>query len=453
MPGLSGAEPAPNRKVLIVAYQFPPVGGAGVQRVAKLVKYLGEYGWQPTVLTVTNPSVPVRDASLENEIPATVEIARARTWEPGYAVKTLIADAAGKRRSFLAAAKSRVAGVLRGIASGVLQPDPQILWYPDAVRVGRTLLRQQGFAAILATAPPFSAFLLASRLARMAKVPLVADYRDEWTISNQCWENRKNGRLSAICQKHMENYVLRTAAAVITTTRASTESLRARCQEAGSEAAVHTIYNGYDDEDFTSGSQSARSDSQHFRLIYTGTLWNLTTVAPLVEAVKSLASKRPDLANRLELQFVGRRIGAQIELVESLRNTPCKLVVHDYLDHGRSLELLREADASCLLLSDLPGAERVVPAKTFEYMAVGHPILAILPRGETWDLLDGYPQAGRFHPEQVVEIKNWLMGALQKQHNAKQDVVTAEYVKRFSRYNQAGEFAAVLNRCEGASKR
>ena len=38
--------------VLMIAYYFPPMGGAGVQRTLKFVKYLPEFGWQPHVLTV-----------------------------------------------------------------------------------------------------------------------------------------------------------------------------------------------------------------------------------------------------------------------------------------------------------------------------------------------------------------------------------------------------------------
>ena len=56
-------------RALVVAYAFPPVGGAGVQRVAKLVKYLPLYGVTPSVLTVKNPSVPVRDDSLGRDLP------------------------------------------------------------------------------------------------------------------------------------------------------------------------------------------------------------------------------------------------------------------------------------------------------------------------------------------------------------------------------------------------
>ena len=45
----------PIRRVLVVAYVFPPAGGAGVQRVTKFVKYLPEFGWDCSVLTVAKP--------------------------------------------------------------------------------------------------------------------------------------------------------------------------------------------------------------------------------------------------------------------------------------------------------------------------------------------------------------------------------------------------------------
>ena len=64
-------------KALIVSYAFPPVGGAGVQRVTKFVKYLPEFGWDSTVLTVENPSVPVLDQSLVGDVPRSTQIGRA----------------------------------------------------------------------------------------------------------------------------------------------------------------------------------------------------------------------------------------------------------------------------------------------------------------------------------------------------------------------------------------
>ncbi len=42
------------KKVLMIAYYFPPLGGAGVQRTIRFIKYLSKFGWVPTVITVKN---------------------------------------------------------------------------------------------------------------------------------------------------------------------------------------------------------------------------------------------------------------------------------------------------------------------------------------------------------------------------------------------------------------
>jgi hypothetical protein len=145
-----------------------------------------------------------------------------------------------------------------------------------------------------------------------------------------------------------------------------------------------------------------------FRIVYVGTLWNLASVAPFVVAVQDLALRRPDLAGKLEIHFAGRRTAAQDEILAKLKSLPVRLVEHSYLDHKQAVALLRSADALLLLLSDLPGLERVVPAKIFEYMAARRPILAILPRGETWDLMRDSSLAYSFVPADTLGISNFL---------------------------------------------
>src|SRR5436309_676692 len=86
-----------DQRVLFVAYQFPPVGGAGVQRITKFVKYLPYHGWRASVLTVANPSVPVMDDSLSADIPPGTIVRRAQTLEPGYALKAVVSAGGGTR--------------------------------------------------------------------------------------------------------------------------------------------------------------------------------------------------------------------------------------------------------------------------------------------------------------------------------------------------------------------
>ena len=120
---LSGCRGSRMKKVAIIAYGFPPVGGAGVQRPVKFVKYLREFGWEPVVLTVGNPSVPVIDTSLLHDIPENVAVYRAKTLEPSYRAKNVLAHAG----SGLGATLKRL---LKYCFSSLLLPDVQVLWWP-----------------------------------------------------------------------------------------------------------------------------------------------------------------------------------------------------------------------------------------------------------------------------------------------------------------------------------
>lgn len=67
-----------EKRVLIVAYLFPPIGGIGVQRALKFAKYLGDHGWKPIVLTTSEAASATMDEALMAEIPDDVEVVRVR---------------------------------------------------------------------------------------------------------------------------------------------------------------------------------------------------------------------------------------------------------------------------------------------------------------------------------------------------------------------------------------
>jgi glycosyltransferase involved in cell wall biosynthesis len=447
------------KRLLLIAYAYPPVGGAGVQRAAKFVKYLPAFGWVPSVLTVANPSVPLRDESLTADVSENVVIGRARTWEPSYAVKSNVLVGRKGEANRLG---HRMRRVLRRLASVVLQPDPQILWLPDAIRVGWGMLRATTYDAIMVSGPPFSSFLVGDVLARRSRLPLVLDYRDEWTLTSAYGENRSVDGISRWIQTLMQNRVTRAARVLLATTRQSAEALEVIRARAGSGARVSWIYNGYDPDDFpdiasrsTSGTLQSCSTHQHsksswvFRVVYVGTLWNLTSVAPLVQAVCELAKRSAELAKRLELVFAGRRMEDQQRMLDSLQGLPCSVVLHPYLDHREAVELARSADALCLLMSDLPGAGRVVPAKLFEYLAARRPIIAIAPRGEVWELLGSYPGARLFLPQEVAEIADCLAREIEHPPDVERLDFSTLDVSQYSRPYQAGQLATVLNSIAG----
>ena len=161
------------------------------------------------------------------------------------------------------------------------------------------------------------------------------------------------------------------------------------------------IYNGFDPSDFR--RVATPSTSTRCRLVYTGTLWNLMSLRPLVDAVRRLRESEPHVADALEVVVAGRAIGHEAAVVTELGRW-CRVVSHDYLQHADAVSLMQSADALCIVLSDVPGMERWVPAKTFEYMAARRPILALIPDGELQSLLAGHPCADVCAPGDVAGI-------------------------------------------------
>lgn len=145
-------------EALLVSYNWPRVGGAGVGRVLKLAKYLPLHGVRPTVLTVENPSVPVIDHSLSRDIAPDLEVLRVRTLEPPYSVKGAVWRVEARSRG----GGGQVRNLAVKLARQLLVPDPQILWWPAAQKALRKRIRQRRPDVVLFSGPPFSQFLLAA---------------------------------------------------------------------------------------------------------------------------------------------------------------------------------------------------------------------------------------------------------------------------------------------------
>ena len=440
-----------GKRLLLISYHFPPVGGAGVQRPLKFVKYLRQFGWDVSVLMAANPSVPVFDESLCRDLPDDLVIEKARTWEPDYKVKQQLGQNQTAKPGLVSKLKGLARRAVKGFASTLLQPDPQMLWVPNALSAATRLLKRLPHDAILATAPPYSNLVLGTLLKRRTGLPLIVDYRDEWDLSSQYLENSKRDWFSQVVQERMQRSVLRRADAIIATTQGSTARLQDRARQAGSRAPAFCIYNGFDSADFeglTQASHQTTAERSRFRLVYTGTLWNLTNVQPIVAAIERLQRESPELLDRLELVCVGRKTPEQIALLNRLLATRCKLDLRDYCDHSAALQLMSDADALCLLLSAVPGAERVAPAKLFEYLALKKPILAVTPEGETAGIVRRFFPRNHFEPANVTGIANWLCDQLAVHPGTGRSELEPEGavdLTEFTRQHQAGQLAEVLN--------
>lgn len=426
-------------RALLVSYSFPPVGGAGVQRVVKLAKYLPQHGVRPAVLTVRNPSVPLRDESLLADVPVGVPIQRAPTLEPGYRAK--------------AKAWRARASVTATVARNLLFPDPQVLWQPAAHAALLARIAAARDDVMLVSGPPFSQFLLAP-LARASGLGVVLDYRDEWCTLRASYEMGKSA-VARILGDPLEAALLRRAHAVVTATEEFRENLLARFPSVD-PARVHAIPNGYDPADFPEELPEPPDD--RFVVTYAGTVFALTSAGGLLGAVRRLHARYPELARRMCVRFVGRIVESELPSFEGTEALGVERV--GYVPHAHVLHELAASHLVLCLLDDVPGAERIYPAKVFELMHLGRPVLTLAPPASALARLARRHALGPVVPprdeEAIAGELHARLRAFVCGENGRGSWRNGADVGRYDRRALAGEFAEVLREaasCAGRGRR
>lgn len=361
------------RSLLVLAHAFPPVGGAGVQRITKLVKYLPGYGWWPTVLSAPPGAYIERDADLAADVPAGVRVIRTPSLElPAQAVGALHpAGPPGRAPQALppdGAAPRRIARAVAYRSYRLLAlPDRHIGWVPFAVAAGLWLGRRQAFDAVLATGNPFSAFVAARLVAAALRCPLVVDYRDAWTL-NPYRSDRGTTRWRA--EHRLEHWVLGGAAGVLCATEPLREDLAEAFPTFGERFV--TLPNGYDPDDLVGVTPR---DLQPFTIVYSGKFTPYRRPDAVLRAVALLRARRPDLVAPLRLLFVGERDAAAAALTDAL-GLAGVVEWTGYRPHREALTYVLGAH-TLLLVGGGHRSEQTT--KVFEYLAASKPILAVVP--------------------------------------------------------------------------
>lgn len=421
-------------RALVVSYAFPPVGGAGVQRVLKLVKYLPRCGIEASVLTARDASVPVRDSSLERDIPPGTEILRARTFEPGYGAKELAWQLAAQGS---ATPLTRIKRRAVALGRSLLVPDPQLLWLPAAHwSLARRLSSAKADDVVFISGPPFSQYLLAGLTRLKRGTALVLDYRDEWSTTSSAYEMSGSARASAL----LERSILRTAHAVTTATEEFRQALLARFPFLAPERVV-AIPNGYDSEDFP--AELPTPGTERFVLTYSGTVFRLTSAGGFIQGLRLLHEREPQLAQLLEVRFVGRIVDTERYYFEGSEALGVRRL--GYVAHEHAIAQLAESHEALCILDEVDGVERIYPAKIFEIMRVGRPCLALTPEGALARLVREHRLGEVIAPRDAQAIASGLEQRLRAFRDGRGLPSHAPIgVERFDRALQAEQFAKVF---------
>jgi glycosyltransferase involved in cell wall biosynthesis len=376
---------AQTKRVLVIAFHYPPDhSSSGVLRTLKFSLYLPHFGWEPSILTVTEKCYQHTDSALLKQIPAGVEVRRTR------AINT--------RKTFSIAGKYlRITTI----------PDPYIGWFPFAVTAGLRMLRRGGIRALYSTSPVATSHLVASALKSLTGLPWVADFRDPWTEPELVRNTRAPlFRLETL----LERRVLRQADRLIFTTAQLRDEMVTRHTGVNPEKAV-VIPNGYDEADFR-GVSSGAPDPTPIQITHTGLVdESYRSPKGFLEAVASLLRSGEIANGELQVEFLGG--GDYVEspafrsLVESL-GLERTVTVHGHVGYAECLK--RQSRSHILLLLQCGMDTRsLIPAKAFEYLRVGRPILALVPPSATSELFERTGGARVADPENPASIRSEVL--------------------------------------------
>lgn len=368
-----------TRRVLLVAYYFPPLGGSGVQRTLKFVRYLPEFGWQPVVLTARNADLSTRDETLVGQVSPDVPVVRTFIPEPYALYRRLTRRASdvpvdlavltlgpSERRRFT----ERFAEWVR---STCFIPDARVGWLPFAVLAGWRAIRRHAVNVIYTSAPPYTCHLVGWWLKRLTGLPWVADFRDSWVgwlsaPQYRPWPARR-------IDQALERAVVTQADWRIVAIPGIRGDLCSRTPEAAS-LRWRVITNGYDPADFD-GVQPRPSD-ERLTIVYTGSLYGHRHPACLLRAIDSLRETAPQVVADLRICFVGRVAAA---IAAELQREPYRDVIElvPYVPHRESVGYLLGADVLLLIVDAGRFGKMIATGKIFEYLGAQRPMLALSP--------------------------------------------------------------------------
>ncbi len=321
------------KRVLIASFYFPPYADISGVRAFKFCKFLPEFGWEPWVLTVNKHYYGDK---ITSTVPKKLECIRQ------YRLPYLPVPAAKTFASLI---------------------------YPLYL-LFFILKNRKYLDAVHMIGSPFHPFLLTPIISAFLKIPTSLDFRDSWSYNfgfdgQQATDISKRTRLKNFLFYKIEKLSLQYASFATFATSVLLEEYSALIPELLEK--YHTIFNGYDRDDFLDINPVSVTDKKTIILAGKFHIYTPDAVRYFLETLKEL----PDIT------FL--YIGNEGELIKSLArelDVSDQVVVMGYQPYDQVLQFIAGSDY-CLLSN---GLKNGMGTKIFDYMALGKPILCLVPQ-------------------------------------------------------------------------
>ena len=435
------------RRVLFIAYHFPPSASTGAIRPMKFVKYLGDYGWPPVVLTCRDSFDfgTDRNHDLLKDIPENVVVCRTMTFEPlnilwkrknRHLSASQIKQASGSERRIL-----KSVGFLFLVRMFILDimniPDRYQGWIIFALFRGIGIILKERISVIYATTPPPSALVVGYLLSVLTGKPLIVDYRDPWAHAR--WARKYYGIFEYI-NRAIEKAILKRARYIISVSDVRSNDLACEYPNINSKKHV-VIHNGYDIAD----NHVRKSTSfNKFTFLHAGTLYNSDGVSEFMNIITDIARKDSEFRRNSSIVFVGSM--PEAKSFEILR----EMGIAEYrgrIPRGECFDIMSKAHVLLVFLMNDGFNKGCIASKIFDYMMLKRPVFAVTPRGETASLIEKAGIGVSFDPVDREGMQNEIL-RLYRQYSGGALSITPneEYIKRYDRKELTRKLAMLLDK-------
>ncbi|MFZ3081482.1 glycosyltransferase [Rhodoferax ferrireducens] len=415
------------KRVLMIAYHFPPLAGSsGIQRTLRFVQHLPSLGWQPLVLSAHPSAYEKTSDDLLADVPAGTVVRRA------FALDT--------------ARHLQIAGRYLG---WMARPDRWISWKFDAIRQGLKLIEEFKPDVIWSTYPIATAHVIASALHRKTGIPWVADFRDPmaqegYPADPRTWQSYLGIEADAAAQ----------ARYCLFTTPGAVRMYQQRYPAAASRMVV--LENGYDEESFASAAlqpgllphsaSALGAGKRPLLMLHSGIVYSSERdPTQLFVALGRLKSQGTLGSDELHIRFRASVHDEMLQRLALAHGAEDFIELCPAIPYREALAEMMAVDA--LLVMQASNCNAQIPAKIYEYLRAGKPILGLTdPRGDTAGVLRGAGLTDMARLDSADEIARVLPLLVRYWRQGKAVLPQALIVQQSSRRGRSEALAEFLNK-------
>lgn len=408
--------------VLIISYLYPPSREMGAIRSSEFVKFLPGFGWQPIVVAGRDGFGMSRTKEKGIFRPGPIIVEWLMEWFKKSGRR--VGPFKFQPETGIVQSSSSFGLVLGRLAITWLH----LWWAIKAIFLAIKLTHAYRARIVYVNCGPFAQVITGVVTKLVTGRPLVLDFRDAWSLdpyglfsfTGLVWAN------------FWEWLVFRFTNLLVVTSPSA--KLAYEKKYSFLKGRVALIYNGYD-EDLFASCDFGQAQYPQPTIGYGGTIY--------IERIRSFL---PALASTpgVALNIYGRIFSPDRfwQLIKS-HNLMDRVNFRGFMSRP---ELFREMLRlrALLVTQDHATKSSVTPiaGKTFEYLRLGKPILAIMPEGDNAKLLRDFPQAVVVTSDEVTKLTAALQSVLKKKQLA--NLEARDLVKPYYRLSLTQELAERL---------